>query len=90
MKKILIVLTNVNKFPTTHEATGLWLAEATEFVSEVQKAGYILGKTDIFSCNRIDECGFTGAHCGSNQYAKRFFLFKYKILPNTSDILCLL
>lgn len=40
MKKILIVLTNVNKFPTTHEATGLWLAEATEFVSEVQKAGY--------------------------------------------------
>lgn len=40
MKKILVVLTNTNKFPNKNEATGLWLAEATEFVSEVQRAGF--------------------------------------------------
>ncbi len=39
-KKILVVLTNTATYGSNVEATGLWLAEATEFVNEVQKAGY--------------------------------------------------
>lgn len=39
MKKVLVVLTNVAKYATKNEATGLWLAEATEFVAEMEKAG---------------------------------------------------
>ena len=40
MKKILMVLTNNARYGTHKEATGLWLAEATEFIDEVTKAGY--------------------------------------------------
>lgn len=40
MKKILVVLTNQATYGTDPEETGLWLAEATEFVEEVTKAGY--------------------------------------------------
>jgi len=40
MKKILVVLTNTPNFPGKLEATGLWLAEATEFVNVVTKAGF--------------------------------------------------
>ncbi|MBP2623239.1 type 1 glutamine amidotransferase domain-containing protein [Streptococcus oricebi] len=40
MKKILVVLTNNSRYGKHKEATGLWLAEATEFVDEVTKKGY--------------------------------------------------
>lgn len=40
MKKILIVLTNTTRYQNTHDATGLWLSEATEFVDEVTKVGF--------------------------------------------------
>ncbi|MEB7773153.1 type 1 glutamine amidotransferase domain-containing protein [Kurthia gibsonii] len=40
MKKILVVVTNVSKYPNQARATGLWLAEAVHFVEEVTKAGY--------------------------------------------------
>lgn len=40
LKKILVVLTNVAYYANDEEKTGLWLAEATEFVEEVSKAGY--------------------------------------------------
>ena len=40
MKKILVVLTNFNKYGETDQATGLWLGEATEFVNAVTGAGY--------------------------------------------------
>lgn len=40
MKKILIVLTNTGRYEGHKEATGLWLAEATEFIDEVTQAGY--------------------------------------------------
>ena len=40
MKKILMVLTNNARYGEHKEATGLWLAEATEFIDEVTKAGY--------------------------------------------------
>ncbi len=39
MKKVLIVLTNVTRYQGTDEPTGLWLGEATEFVTELQQAG---------------------------------------------------
>ncbi|QPG75971.1 hypothetical protein FOA43_003357 [Brettanomyces nanus] len=39
-KKILIVVTNVSKYPTLPRATGLWLGEAVHFVDKVTKAGY--------------------------------------------------
>ncbi|MGV3311129.1 type 1 glutamine amidotransferase domain-containing protein [Streptococcus suis] len=39
-KKILVVLTNVSQYKNDEEKTGLWLAEATEFVDEVTKAGF--------------------------------------------------
>lgn len=38
-KKVLVVLTNTSRYPNKQEATGLWLAEATEFVAQVQEAG---------------------------------------------------
>lgn len=38
MKKVLVVLTNVTRYPGTKDATGLWLGEATEFVEEMLKA----------------------------------------------------
>ncbi|MCH4007916.1 type 1 glutamine amidotransferase domain-containing protein [Companilactobacillus sp.] len=40
MKKILVVLTNYAQYGKRKEATGLWLGEATEFVREVNKAGF--------------------------------------------------
>ncbi|RIV16748.1 type 1 glutamine amidotransferase domain-containing protein [Mycoplasmopsis gallopavonis] len=42
MKKILVVLTNIANYPKKDELIGLWLSEATEFVSVIQKAGYII------------------------------------------------
>jgi putative intracellular protease/amidase len=38
--KILVVLTNQASFGDDPEKTGLWLSEATEFIEEVEKAGY--------------------------------------------------
>ncbi len=39
MKKVLIVETNVTRYAGTHDATGLWLGESTEFANELQKVG---------------------------------------------------
>ncbi|VXD25909.1 type 1 glutamine amidotransferase domain-containing protein [Planktothrix paucivesiculata] len=39
-KKILVVLTSVEKYPNLERATGLWLGEAVHFVKKVQEAGY--------------------------------------------------
>lgn len=39
-KKILVVLTSVEKYPTLNRATGLWLGEAVHFVKKVEAAGY--------------------------------------------------
>lgn len=38
-KKVLIVETNINHYPNTNQATGLWLGKSAEFVDEMQKAG---------------------------------------------------
>lgn len=40
MKKILVVVTNVGEYGQKKAATGLWLGEATEFVQEVENAGF--------------------------------------------------
>ncbi|MSD84261.1 type 1 glutamine amidotransferase domain-containing protein [Lactobacillus curvatus] len=40
MKKILVVLTNTEKYESIDRPTGLWLGEAARFVDVVQKAGY--------------------------------------------------
>lgn len=40
MKNILVVVTNVSKYPNQDRATGLWLGEAVHFVEEVEKEGY--------------------------------------------------
>ncbi len=39
-KKILVVLTSCEKYPTLERATGLWLGEAVHFVKKVEAAGY--------------------------------------------------
>ncbi|CNE48599.1 type 1 glutamine amidotransferase domain-containing protein [Yersinia nurmii] len=39
-KKILVVVTSVEKYPTLERATGLWLGEAVHFVKKLQNAGY--------------------------------------------------
>jgi len=39
-KKILVVLTSVEKYPHLNRATGLWLGEAVHFVEKVESAGY--------------------------------------------------
>jgi putative intracellular protease/amidase len=39
-KKILVVLTSVEKYPNMNRATGLWLGEAVHFVKKVEEAGY--------------------------------------------------
>lgn len=39
-KKILIVLTSVEKYPNLNRATGLWLGEAVHFVRKMEDAGY--------------------------------------------------
>ncbi|MGG0643786.1 type 1 glutamine amidotransferase domain-containing protein [Sporosarcina gallistercoris] len=40
MKKILVVVTNVSKYPNLERATGLWLGEAVHFVDVMQKEGH--------------------------------------------------
>ena len=37
LKKVLIVLTNISTYGSNDDATGLWLGEATEFVTELKK-----------------------------------------------------
>ncbi|MGH7250748.1 MAG: type 1 glutamine amidotransferase domain-containing protein [Nitrospiraceae bacterium] len=39
-KKILVVLTGVEKYPNLNRATGVWLGEAVHFVERVEKAGF--------------------------------------------------
>ena len=39
-KRILVVLTSYEKYPTLQRATGLWLGEAVHFVKKVEAAGY--------------------------------------------------
>ncbi len=39
MKKVLIVMTNADHFEANQEKTGLWLAEATDFVKPMLDAG---------------------------------------------------
>jgi len=39
-KRILVVLTSVEKYPNLDRATGLWLGEAVHFVKKVEAAGY--------------------------------------------------
>ena len=41
-KKILVVLTSVEKYPNLDRATGLWLGEAVHFVHKVEAAGYVV------------------------------------------------
>jgi putative intracellular protease/amidase len=45
-KKILVVLTGVEKYPNLNRATGVWLGEAVHFVKKVEEAGY---KVDFVS-----------------------------------------
>lgn len=40
MKKIAVILTNNNHYGDSNEPTGLWLAEAAEFVTRVEAAGF--------------------------------------------------
>jgi len=42
MKNILVVVTNVSKYPNQERATGLWLAEAVHFADEIEKEGYTI------------------------------------------------
>ncbi len=39
MKKILIVLTNIEKYETLNRPTGLWLGELIHFYDKINKAG---------------------------------------------------
>ncbi len=39
-KKILVVLTSVEKYPNLKRATGLWLGEVVHFVKKVEETGY--------------------------------------------------
>ena len=39
-RKMLVVLTTTEKYPTINRATGVWLGEAVHFVERVEKAGY--------------------------------------------------
>lgn len=39
-KKILVVLTNVSKYPNFNRATGLWLSEAVHFVEVMKTNGF--------------------------------------------------
>lgn len=39
-KKILVVVTSVEKYPNINRATGLWLGEAVHFVKKVEETGY--------------------------------------------------
>lgn len=40
MNKILIVLTNIEKYENYNRATGLWLGEATHFYKKIKNAGF--------------------------------------------------
>lgn len=40
MKKILVVVTNTTKYPTTNRATGVWFSEVVHFVDPFYKLGY--------------------------------------------------
>lgn len=40
MKNILVVVTNISKYPNQERATGLWFGEAVHFVEEMEKEGY--------------------------------------------------
>lgn len=40
MKKIAVILTNTEHYGDRNEKTGLWLAEATEFVHQVEQKGW--------------------------------------------------
>ena len=40
MKNILVVVTNISKYPNQERATGLWLGEAVHFVDKMEKEGY--------------------------------------------------
>ncbi|MER2128281.1 type 1 glutamine amidotransferase domain-containing protein [Solibacillus sp.] len=40
VKKILLVVTNISKYPNLQRATGLWLGEAVHFAAEMEKEGY--------------------------------------------------
>lgn len=40
MKKALVVVTNISKYPEQAHATGLWLGEVVHFVDEMEKEGY--------------------------------------------------
>ncbi|GMB96299.1 type 1 glutamine amidotransferase domain-containing protein [Helicobacter sp. NHP22-001] len=42
MKKILVIVTNVSKYPNDEKPTGLWLGEAVHFAHEIEKAGYAI------------------------------------------------
>lgn len=42
MKKVLVVVTNVSKYPTQERATGLWLGEAVHFVDALEKEGHAI------------------------------------------------
>lgn len=39
-KRILVVVTNIAKYPQLKRATGLWLGEAVHFVKKLQDEGY--------------------------------------------------
>ncbi len=40
MKKILVVVTSISKYPNMDRPTGLWLGEAVHFVEKVEAAGF--------------------------------------------------
>ena len=42
MKNILVVVTNISKYPNDERATGLWLGEAVHFVDKMEKEGYTI------------------------------------------------
>ncbi|WP_454192971.1 type 1 glutamine amidotransferase domain-containing protein [Paenibacillus sp. Marseille-Q7038] len=48
MGKILVVVTNVSKYPDLERATGLWLGEAVHFADKMENEGY---KIDYVSPN---------------------------------------
>lgn len=41
-KKILVVVTSFEKYPSMNRPTGLWLGEAVHFVRKVEAAGYVV------------------------------------------------
>ncbi|MFO0923347.1 MAG: type 1 glutamine amidotransferase domain-containing protein [Pirellulales bacterium] len=39
-KRILVVVTSIEKYPNLQRPTGLWLGEAVHFIDKVESAGY--------------------------------------------------